>query len=255
MNLYEAIFARKSVRHFEMEELEDTTLSNIRSYMNQLIPYKSSIGYEMQIVKEAQLKGMFHVKAPYYLIFSSELKQDYLVNAGYLLHQMVLYLTAKNIGTCYQGGVHPSKSQKDSLKYDYVIAIAFGKSSSDIYRLSEKAKRLAPESLIVYKEEVSENMKKIMKAAILSPSSVNNQPWRFVVYSNRIHVFCKKSYFLKSVISDLKLIDMGIVLETIAQAADELWLDTTMVKLDQVKNMDLKKTEYITTILIKEKLF
>ena len=32
----------------------------------------------------------------------------------------------------------------------------------------------------------------ILEAARLAPSSMNSQPWRFVVYDNRIHIFSKK---------------------------------------------------------------
>lgn len=171
------------------------------------------------------------------------------------MQQMILYLTARGVATCYQGGIKPNSELKAKLKYDYVIAIAFGRSEKTIYRAPEKAKRLSEDSLIVYKEDVSENMKVIMQAAILSPSSMNNQPWRFVVYRNRIHVFCKKARFLKSVISDMKLIDVGIVLSDIVQAADELWLDAILTKSEVFSNKDLKNTEYITTVMLKEKVF
>lgn len=259
MNLYEAMFVRKSVRNYTMEALEEKLLEHINSYVEQLKPYKSNIEYDIIIVdntkEDSKLKGLFHVKAPYYLLISSELKQDYLTNAGYLMHQMMLYLTAKGLGTCYQGGIRPTAELKAELKYDYVIAIAFGYSEKNIYRDPEKAKRLSEDSLVVYKEEVSENVKEIMQAAILSPSSLNNQPWRFVVYRNRIHVFCKKARFFTSVISDMKLIDMGIVLADIVQAADELWMDAIITKSEVFSNKELKNTEYITTVMLKDKVF
>ncbi|MDD5934098.1 MAG: nitroreductase family protein [Clostridiales bacterium] len=259
MNLYEAMFVRKSVRDYSMEALDDKTLEHIKSYLTQLKPYKTSIAYEIKIVDAqkdgSKLKGMFHVKAPYYILFSSELKTDYLINAGYILHQLCLYLTARNIGCCYQGGIHPTHELKDELTHDYVIALAFGKSPKSIYRPANKARRLDEDSLIVYKEEVDENVKNILHAAVLSPSSMNNQPWRFVVYHNRIHLFCKKARFLTSVLSDSKLIDMGVVLASMAQAADELWMDATLVKAEAFQNKQLKNTEYITTFMLKDKVF
>ena len=259
MNLYEAMFVRKSVRSYRMEELDAKLMEHITGFFSQLKPYKSSIEYDMLIVDntkdDEKLKGMWKVKAPYYLLFSSELKQDYLINAGFLLQQMVLYLTARGLGSCYQGGIKPSLALKSKLKYDYVMALTFGKSDKNIYRPSEKAKRLSEESLVVYKEEVGESIKTIMQSAILSPSSYNTQPWRFVVYRNRIHVFCKKSRYFSSVLSDNKLIDMGVVMANIMQAADELWLDATPIKSEVFSNKELKKNEYITTIVLKEKVF
>ncbi len=259
MNLYEAMFVRKSVRDYNMEALDDRTIEHITSYLTQLKPYKTNIEYEIKIVDARKdgdkLKGMFHVKAPYYIVFASELKADYLINAGYILHQLSLYLTARDIGCCYQGAIHPTHELKDELSYDYVIALAFGKSYKSIYRPSNKAKRLDPNSLIVYKEEVDENIKNILHAAVLSPSSMNNQPWRFVVYHNRIHLFCKKARFLTSVLTDSKLIDMGVVIASIVQAADEFWMDISMIKSEAFQNKELKKTEYITTFMLKDKVF
>jgi hypothetical protein len=84
---------------------------------------------------------------------------------------------------------------------------------------------------------------------------MNNQPWRFVVYHNRIHLFCKKSHIFHNVISDNKLIDMGVVLANITQAADELWLESSFVKSEVFSNKELKNTEYITTIMLADKVF
>lgn len=259
MNLFEAMFVRKSVRDYRMEALDDKTLDHIRGFLAQLKPYKSSIAYEIRIVdntkEENSVKGKFRVKAPYYLILSSELKTDYLINAGYLMHQIALYLTARDIGCCYQGNITPNRELRDQLPYDYVIALSFGKSPKSIYRTEGKAKRLSEDSLVVYKEDVDENVRTIVKAAIMSPSSLNNQPWRFVVYHNRIHIFCKKTRFFTTVLSDSKLIDMGIVLCSMMIAADELWLDAALIKSEAVENKDLKNTEYITTIVLKDKVF
>jgi nitroreductase len=259
MNLYEAMFVRKSVRDYQMEALDDKTLSQITAFLSQLKPYRNSIEYKITIIdntnEDDKMKGMFHIKAPYYLVITSELKQDYLINAGYLLHQMALYLTARDIGCCYQGSVHLKDEVKAELPYEYIIALAFGKSSKSIYRPSTKAKRLSSDHLAVYKEDVDENVKTIMKAAVLSPSAMNNQPWRFVVYHNRIHLFCKKSHIFHNVISDNKLIDMGVVLANITQAADELWLESSFVKSEVFSNKELKNTEYITTIMLADKVF
>lgn len=259
MNLYEAMFVRKSVRDYQMEAFDDKTLSQITAFLSQLKPYRNSIEYKITIIdntnEDDKIKGMFHIKAPYYLVITSELKQDYLINAGYLLHQMALYLTARDIGCCYQGSVRLKEDVRAELPYEYVIALAFGKSNKSIYRPSTKAKRLSEDRLAVYKEEVDENVKIIMKAAILSPSALNNQPWRFVVYHNRIHLFCKKSKLFHNVISDNKLIDMGVVLANITQAADELWLESSFVKSEVFSNKELKNTEYITTIMLSDKMF
>ena len=242
-----------------MDSLDEKTLSHIENFMKTLRAYRDSIEYELKIVEnvreESGLSGVFQVKAPYYLILTSELKQDYLVNAGFIMQQMVLYLTAMNIGSCYQGGIRPTQKLKSKLKYDFVVALAFGKSPKDIYRAPEKAKRLSEERLTVYKEDVDDEMRIMVSAAIIAPSSMNSQPWRLVVYNNRIHVFCKKARFLSNFFNDLKLIDIGVALANVSQAADELWYSDAFVKMDSIKEKNFLNNEYITTIVLKEKVF
>ena len=46
----------------------------------------------------------------------------------------------------------------------------------------------------------------------MAPSSMNNQPWRFVAYKNRIHVFAKELNKVK-LSSRMKLIDIGVAME------------------------------------------
>lgn len=68
------------------------------------------------------------------------------------------------------------------------MAIPEGK----LCRESSLAKRLPLSELCVFKEDVGETMKTVLKAARLAPSAFNSQPWRFIVYSDRIYVFSKK---------------------------------------------------------------
>ncbi len=258
MNLYEALLLRKSVRKYRMEPVDAMILDHIMYFSNKVNVYAEGIGVqfvlEENIEENKGIRGLNHVKAPYYLLVTSELKEDYLINAGYMAQQVVLYMTALNLGTCYQASLKLNMMTRSGLPYDYVYGIAFGKSDKDIFRAPEKAKRLPEESLVVYKEEVSDTMKKIVKGALLSPSYMNAQPWRLVVYNNRIHVFCKKG-MLSNVLSDEKLFDIGVMLANLAQAADECWMDITFTKSDTVISKQFKNNEYITTVLLRDEMF
>ena len=99
------------------------------------------------------------------------------------------------------------------MKVDYVIALAFGKSRRPLYRDPLHAKRLPENEVVVYKENPSSDVRKMLDAARLAPSSYNNQPWRFVVYKNRIHVFSRKNPWIAKPLDKLKKIDMGIMLQ------------------------------------------
>jgi nitroreductase len=253
MNTFEAIFSRRSIRHFKQEKLDWEVISDLLEYAYKLPMLTEGIAVEFKLVSNIEEKqgfyGPFHVKAPYYLCISSEVKEDYMLNAGYLMQQISLYLNSKGLGTCFLAS-YPGRSLKVSMKYEYVIALAFGKTNSPLYRNSADAKRLPENAVVVYKEEVTPDIKQILNAARLSPSALNSQPWRFVVYKNRIHIFAKKSQFIAKAIDYNKMIDMGIMLANLLLAAEELWVDVSLTKSDAIKNRQFQKNDYVCTVLI-----
>lgn len=253
MNTFDAIFSRKSIRHFKHEKLEWDVIDDILSYANLIPSLIEGIAVEFKLVSNIEEKqgfrSPFNVKAPYYLCISSEEKEDYLLNAGYLMQQIDLYLASKELGACYSI-VSPGRSLKAAMKYKFVIALAFGKSSTPLYRQSYEAKRFPESELIVYKEEVSSDIKQILNAARLAPSVYNSQPWRFVVYKNRIHVFAKKNLFVAKLLDYNKMIDMGIMLANLLLTAEELWMDVSLTHSENLKNKSYQKNEYVCTITI-----
>jgi nitroreductase len=253
MNTFDAIFSRRSIHHFLNEKLEWNVISDILEYANKLPMLIDSIAVEFKLVSNIEAKqgfrGPFNIKAPYYLCISSEEKEDYLINAGYLMQQMALYIASKGLGTCYLI-TNPGRGLKDTMKYDYVVALAFGKTSSPLYRNSSEAKRLPEKDVVVYKEEVTPDIKQVLNAARLAPSTYNSQPWRFVVYKNRIHVFVKKNNLITKVLDYNKLVDMGVMMANLLIAAEELWVEVSLSKSESLKSKPLLNNEYVCTITI-----
>ncbi len=253
MNTFEAIFSRKSIRHFKQEKLEWEEIAGLLEYANQLPMLIEGIAVEFKLVSNIEAKqgfsGPFNVKAPYYLCISSETREDYLLNAGYLMQQMNLYLASKGYGTCFMVA-YPGSGLKATMKYEYVVALAFGKTGSNLYRDSSKAKRLPEEEIVVYKEEVTPDIKQVLSAARLAPSVLNSQPWRFVVYKNRIHVFAKKNLFIAKALDYNKMIDMGIMMANLLLTAEELWVEVALSKSEVLQNKSFQNNEYVCTITI-----
>jgi len=252
MNLYEGIFVRKSVRKYKMKPIEESRIDGIMCFAESLPMLFQDIAVEYKIINNTQTNelftGAFTVKAPYYIVLTSEKAPDYLINAGYLIQQISLYLTAKGLGSCYMGSVKPKKTNMEGLQFGYVIALAFGEGEHEVYRTADKAKRLPIDDIAVYKTDVSKNIKSMIQAGRLAPSSMNSQPWRFVVYDNRIHIFCKKNIFLSSVLNEIKLIDIGICLAHLMVAAEELWIDVKALRLDNISNITFKKNDYVISL-------
>lgn len=254
MNLYEAIFVRKSIRKYKMKALDESILNDIMNFAGSLRMLYDGISVEYKIVdsinEPINFKGPFSFKAPYYLVLFSTKEEGYTYNAGYLLEQISLYLTTKGIGSCYLGMAKPKKGKLEVLDHEYVMTLAFGEGEQEIYRTVDNAKRLPIEDIAIYKENISRNVKAIMQAVRMSPSSMNSQPWKFVVYDNRIHIFNKKQIFQTSALKEVQEVDIGICIAHLLVAADELWVDCVVQHFDNISNKTFKKYDYVTSIKI-----
>lgn len=252
MNLYEAIFVRKSIRKYKMKALDESILNDIMNFAGSLRMLYEGISVEYKIVdsinEPINFKGPFSFKAPYYLVLFSTKEEGYCYNAGYLLEQISLYLTTKGIGSCYLGMAKPKKGKLEVLDHEYVMTLAFGEGEQEIYRTVDNAKRLPIEDIAIYKENISRNVKAIMQAVRMSPSSMNSQPWKFVVYDNRIHIFNKKQIFKTTALKEVQEVDIGICIAHLLVSADELWVDCVVQHFDNISNKTFKKYDYVTSI-------
>ena len=252
MNIFESIFNRRSVRKYVMEPLEKSLLEKIQKMIDNVSVLDDSCRVEFEIFenldKKSQVKGIFKADAPYYLIVYCEDNPRAYRNAGYAAEQLVLYMTTKEIGTCYLGSGKIGPKEKNGLKQ--FLIISFGRAEGNLYRDMEEAHRQPLASLCTYKDEPGEYLKKILKAARMSPSSLNSQPWRFIVYSDRVYVFMKKEAFPQpKLLLSMRNFDMGIMLCHIMIAAEEFWMNMETVTEEQYAKKNYKNGEYICTII------
>lgn len=255
MNLYEAIYVRKSVRHYQTEELSQKAIEEFKKFIADLEPLFPEIKIKIEILnnisKKERLKGLFVPNAPYYLAFYSEEKEKHDLNAGYILEQISLYLTSKGIGSCFLGMTKAPKNIKEEDLH-FVIGMAFGIPKGESIRHDYEANRLTMDELCVFKEKPKTWVNEILEAARLSPSSLNSQPWRFVVYENRIHVFSKKPPSTGKSWGKFNEFNFGVMLANISIAAEEIWVDLDFIKLNNITHKTIPNNQYMISILIKQ---
>lgn len=253
MNLYEAVYNRKSVRHYKMELLPQEFFRNLRKFEQGLQSFAPELNYSVELVNamenEGKVKGLFHVKAPYYLVFFSEPGEYAMVNAGYLLEQIVLYMTGHGVGSCYQGsakaaGIHGPAGMEP------LMVVAFGYADEKLYRESFRAKRLSLKELCVFKEDSTEETRLMLQAARLAPSAFNRQPWRFIVYQNRIHVFARKEQLSLRRKEARTGLDMGIMLYHVTLAAEECWRDIEFARKENLAAREMRSNQYFMSVLL-----
>ena len=132
-----------------------------------------------------------------------------------------------------------------------VIVVGFGYADGYLYRDQALAKRQPLKDLCIFKEEVEEPFRILLKAARLAPSSLNSQPWRFLVYHDRICVFACRDVFRMPKLTAMREMNIGIMLSHLMLGAEELWLEMDLVQEESLKKKTYKNGEYVTTVVLK----
>ena len=131
MSIYEAIFNRCSVREYEMEKLAPGRLEALERYLKNIALLDEEKTVKFEIIDNSdgkqKIHGLWKVEAPYYLAVYCGNDQLSVRNAGYAAEQAVLYLTSKELGTCYLGATKAGEEKKDGLKR--FLVIAFGRAA------------------------------------------------------------------------------------------------------------------------------
>ena len=129
MSIYEAIFNRYSVREYRMEKIEPERLEALKRYLKTVAPLDEEKPVEFEIVdnidKKQKVHGLWKTEAPYYLAVYCGDDRLSMRNAGYTAEQAVLYLTSKELGTCYLGATKAGEDKKDGLKPSFLSSPAF----------------------------------------------------------------------------------------------------------------------------------
>jgi nitroreductase len=202
MSLSDVIYKRKSVRKYLSDTLDEKILQDIQNYFTKIQPLYCDIKVDFNIVGKDSVKSLLWLNSPHYILAMSENKKGYLVNAGFMLQQVDLYLSNIGLGGCWFGMAQPK--EKPSGDREFVIAFAFGKPAENLYRNLEDFKR---KSL----DKISDTVDSRLEVMRLAPSDRNQQNYYFVTEGNVIHAYCAKAGLLtlKPLIK-MREIDIGI---------------------------------------------
>ncbi|MCE5296364.1 MAG: nitroreductase [Euryarchaeota archaeon] len=241
-DLYPFIFRRKSIRKFLPGPLDESELSSIRSFMDVVKPLHPEIRTEMRMIEAKDLRGLLRTDAPYNITFCSEPKEGYLANAGFMLQQVDLFLSANGFGNCYQGMAKPVKGIVPPPGLEFVISTSFGRPAVELHRGSVAEFNRKAIDMI----STVNGMDDIMEAARLAPSGVNNQSWFFTGGEGKIH-----SYFRRSLIGEnMNQINVGIALCHIWIAAEHSGRKVEFADVEEGYASAPSRYSYIITVKV-----
>lgn len=246
--LYEAIFRRKSIRKYDMTPLPVHIISALQDFTKTAKALDGSIKIDFSYLGTDDVKNLLPIKAPHYICLYSEKKENYLMNAGFVLQQIDLYLSANDLGSCWLGMAKPSK-QVPELKngLEFVIMIAFGKAIDMVHRTSITEFNRKDMTLISSITDARD----LLEPARLAPSASNTQSWFFSGSADNITVSREKLNLIKAPIyGKMNQIDIGIALAHIWLTCEHLG-KTFM--LDDEKIISPVGYEFMTSVIIGSK--
>lgn len=228
MTLYETIFARRSVRQYDQAPLDTAALSEIRSYAEgakQLSEQRA----RFEIVGRDKIKGGF---TPHAILAFSDDRDTELVNIGYTLQGVDLWLQSIGYGSIWCG----MAKQKEKVE-DYQILLGFGKTDVPL-RTSEsefKRKKVA---------DISNEDNAVARAARLAPSAVNFQPWKLYFESGRVTITSDVHGVGRVLPGRLYLFDLGIVTKHIEVALEQEGKKVTAIELGGKRKASMVEMRY-----------
>ena len=241
-DLYPFIFKRRSVRDYRNELLPENTIDDIRSFSQTIVPLLPDIKVLIDLRGSEGIKGLLRSNAPHYVRFYSEAKEGYLPNAGFMLQQLDLYLSANGIGNCYQG-LAKSKDRSDAPSgMEFVIMTSFGRPAEDQWRSSSSDFKRRPLSEI----STVNGMDDIMEAARVAPSAANNQSWYFTGGDGDINAYCEKSVLS----GRMNQINVGIALCHMAVAAEHFGKKIKFVLDPAAQKENIKGHVYVISVKV-----
>mgnify|MGYP003369773804 CR=1 FL=1 len=275
MELYDAIFYRKSTRKYFNKKVKDDLLEEVKNVCSQINYLNKELDIKAHVVERGHLVHFLmgkdcKVKAPHYIIVTSNKGNDYLQNIGFAIEEVVLKLTTLGLATCWlecnikredilefvelsdsdeeqndiiiESEEKYEESEKANLEQPYsIIAFGYPEDNEKLFRTDKDVDRKSMNHVC---RKLDKSLEKIVEALRWAPSMKNSQPWILYNNSNMVHLYEEKQ---KKNLKDTNKISMGIALRHFDIACNKFELEVDYSKIDAKKR--IAKEYYITATL------
>lgn len=237
-SIAETIKKRVSCRTFSGTEIEENQLTLITNYINKL-NNKCESAMKLWIVNKKDLVGQkiklgtygFIQGAEVYICGSWQRSDARLEWFGYVMQQVILFITNLGLSCCWLGGTFKRAEfakTEDLSDTEFIPAILPIGYAADKPRPADRlVRRLAGSKHrkdwkeLFFKENFNNSLIQSeagdyanpLEMLRLAPSASNQQPWRIVQQDNFFHFFvCRKKGYGKLLGYDIQRLDIGIAM-------------------------------------------
>lgn len=259
MQLYDAIFYRKSIKKYSKKRLSINMFEEVRNLCEDV----DSLNKEIKIKAYPILKGdslKFIIKkrhrlvAPHYIVLTVKLPEveegeeetpiKYFDSVGFAGEDLILKLTEMGLAASWVDDnfnkelvldfVHLEENEKPVV----LIALGFPEGKNLFRKENENIDRKPMKKIA---KKVDEKWTNIIECVRIAPSYKNSQPWRFYQNNRSLDIYMKKDSS-----ENMNQLSMGIALKHFEIGCKYHNINFEYVKLD-VKDK-LRKEYYISVV-------
>lgn len=239
MNYKKLILDGKSVRDFKEKAIEAECFNEIESYIKKSKRLLPEVNIELKIFDRREtyekLKNVagyngHMIKAPSYAVILSDVKQGYIENSGYIGERLILEARDLDIDSCWvtfnDSDIIKEKLDISSNK-EVTAIIALGYGIDKTIKNKSGSERLGVEK-IVYMDKwgINTSIDELEERGLLdafsyarmAPSTLNRQPWRFIIDGGEIILAVKKDGFTsnyeRGIDAGIAMLYFGLIIDT-----------------------------------------
>jgi len=247
-DLYEAILARRSVRRYDSQQLDEPALDKVTGIISSAKPLVAENQFHVllrnpppgtDLARDLGGYGRI-VNPPHYLVPYVMGSEHPLVDAGYRAEQIAVRLAALGIGSCFIGALRreadvrtlyelPDTARVASfLVFGRPTAALGGRVTNRILRLAAGADRKLMPADVFFEGDFDHpatpphRIAPLLEAARCAPSAVNAQPWRFLWQKGMLQVFITTHNWRYGSQQQYGLHDVGAAMANITLAMEAL---------------------------------
>lgn len=266
MEYYDAINYRGWVKSFHMEEVGENIEGKINHYVKYLRGFRESLGNKFEIVRYDNTSrvhmGLFTTKAPYYfLVYITDLEEQ-LLNAGYMMGQLSLYLMTKGIGSCLVGleqvktrvsgeVLYASKALQENAELPdktWVAIMGFGMPEQKLKECKKRLYERISDKHCIYKSEVNPRIQAVINVGVHAPSKMLIRPYRYVINKNQALIYAKGESMMTGAQRMCVYLDCGIMLAYFGLKAEEQWMTMLVKRSEKRVQKEWKGFKYLVSL-------